>query len=303
MLTNTDHAPILLWFTGKGRIRAAEALTAVQASVDQGFWAPGVSRSARAALSKANVARACGKRLDSVLKEIDANTRYERDDPTRVWRRIAYQAVMTLLYGLPCAASLDQLASTRDGLADARATFLPGKSMRSMLDGAIQFVRVFQPLWDAMSLLDATRPPPVFTSLGVSPTLTKTLDDLGIAADVDAITYCPLEYYWVDVPASTPGGRVTRECRVRLLWPEGTRFGASRHARDHGRHRKCHACGHAIKNVFNWVPLILKAKDGGGPYGIWVGRDCAKSLFGVDMHGEFPVADGSGSAPAATTAA
>lgn len=50
------------------------------------------------------------------------------------------------------------------------------------------------------------------------------------------------------------------------------------------RHQ-CQACGHAIKNVFNWVPLVVDSAAG-VPHAMWVGKDCAQTLFGVTVKGE-----------------
>jgi hypothetical protein len=77
---------------------------------------------------------------------------------------------------------------------------------------------------------------------------------------------------------------------AELLWPEGTRFGASRFAEEGDRWPvgRCHSCGHAIRKSTNWVPLVA-TDDTGAPLALWVGKDCAQTLFGIKVTGPFDV--------------
>lgn len=43
--------------------------------------------------------------------------------------------------------------------------------------------------------------------------------------------------------------------------------------------------GHAIKDPFNWVPL-LAYNHKKTPHALWVGRDCAEKLFGCEVEGD-----------------
>ena len=75
---------------------------------------------------------------------------------------------------------------------------------------------------------------------------------------------------------------------MRIVWPDGTKHCANRFAkvgRSRSGNAQCHACGHAIKSAYNWVPLTL-THESGELHSFWVGRDCAKKLFGVEMKGE-----------------
>ncbi len=117
-------------------------------------------------------------------------------------------------------------------------------------------------------ILDAQRPKPTFTLLGVSPTITATLSAMGFTGAADA---------WVETPKLIVERTDDGGWRVRLVWPEGTVFNTSRFALS-GDH--CHACGHRIKNPYNWVPAVVMA-TGQAPRAVWVGHDCAESVFGV----------------------
>lgn len=75
---------------------------------------------------------------------------------------------------------------------------------------------------------------------------------------------------------TAPGGQ--------LKWPEGTKFNATGYCRTANNHQ-CQACGHAIKNAFNWVLLVVDSAAG-VPHAMWVGKDCAQTLFGVAVKGE-----------------
>ena len=83
---------------------------------------------------------------------------------------------------------------------------------------------------------------------------------------------------------------------VVIDWPDGTLHFRSKFLRSEN-HELCQACGHAIKDPFNWVPILaygteplehqligVPAKS--VPYSLWVGRDCAHKLFGCEAEGD-----------------
>lgn len=123
---------------------------------------------------------------------------------------------------------------------------------------------------------DSIRPKPTFTKLGASPTVTATLNDLK-AIDVDV---CPIEFKLVE---DKNGARYVGF----LIWPEGILHHTSKYSYTDSN-QQCQACGHAIKNATNWLPLILSSSDG-KKRSLWVGRDCAKTLFGINMGGELEI--------------
>ena len=264
-----NAAAVLSYFTGKSLEKATPALDLLLKSVAQGFWLHGVSRGVRAALGKANVAMKIAKRDYATLEGAKPKDYFDGEKYGRkAWAR-------ELNFGMKfghCHEVDLAFAGKHCVTAEQKAAFKV----------AVAWYEVMFPVCDAMRVLDATRPPPVFTSVGVSPTLTRTLRDMGVNAEAGAISVCPIEFE--KVTKLDKHGREYFEFLVKMLWPEGTKHNMSRYASA----CNCHACGHSIRNNFNWVPLVLVTKD--GPRSAWVGRDCAKSLFGVDMTGDFELA-------------
>lgn len=269
-----DRAAVLAWYTGKALANATAALDVLQQSAAAGSWLPKVSRKVMAALSKPNVA---AKFADANRDALDAINHYRRDNNfkrphTECGTRIAidlrygaFQAVQTMNW--PALEAGCQSDAERAALAVAR-----------------KFAADFAPVAALVTKLDATRPLPVFTSLGLSPTVTATLASIGVEGTPATLRVCPIE--WIQVQDTDPEtGKITFRYVGRLLWPENTRHDTSRHAHGNGAHQQCHACGHAIKNGYNWVPLLVD-DAAGTPRSLWVGRDCARNLFGVAVTGD-----------------
>jgi hypothetical protein len=242
---------VLRWFSGSSLVKAKEALELVDASVEQGSWIPGASRKAWAAM-KPNVAKKTIK-VDSGYKASKADSAIH----------------FAIAYG-----SFGGVA----GLTLQDAT-------RELNDDALEFYIDFQPLVDAMRKLDATRPVPTFTTMNASPTVSAELKRQG-AVQVEV---CPIRYE--ERSKTDEKGNVTYFMVAILEWPEGTKHNTSRYAYGTATNNQCHACGHAIKRMFNWVPLVLTT-EAGEKRSLWVGRDCAKTLFGVDMAGDLELAEG-----------
>jgi hypothetical protein len=260
---------ILKWFTGKGREKAAAALAQVQKCLDQGFWDLGVSRSARAALTKANVASKLARKNDW-LEKIRPDSY-----PHNTWADRAEDGwELSFMMRYTAMERMKEL-----NIAKIRAK-VPTEEGKKVVDQGAAFITDFLPLAKAFEELDSRRPPPVFTSIGVSPLLTETLRTLRIDADPKNIQVCPSHVEWV-TRKRKDGTTVQFPIQV-LDWPEGTIHGASpKGCMGLG----CEACGHAIRNPRNWVPLVLTQRDG-KLISLWTGRDCAQSLFGVKMTGD-----------------
>lgn len=265
-----DRAAVLSWFTGKGLEKATVALEQVMASVEQGFWTPGVSRSAMAVLSKSNVAATMARnnRWIGEMKAPSASSKFDSGNR-------GFPLHMALSYGF---------AQISGRTAVDFSTLLGWCSNDVQVDvitKAQRFWNDMAPLALAFKALDATRPPPVFTSIGLSPSVTATMQN----AQMDAgskIEMCPVRF---EEQERTIKGKVVKVMVGILLWPEGTKHNCSRYSYGTDRNLQCHACGHAIRNPGNWVPLILTGKDN-VPRSFWVGKDCAGNIFGVNMKGE-----------------
>lgn len=258
-MTNLNHAAVLAFFTGKSLENATRALALLEESMAHGSWTKGSKVKVHAALSKSNLAAKVAKPFS------DLSFGFEYNDP----RRKALQGVyFTLAHGRFDGAKLDVSSlESESAYADLLATFRA-------------YVAAFAPVAAALAKLDASRPVPVITAIGASPTVTATLQSLE-AVKVDV---CPMEFFQVErINAKTK--KVEFVTVVKLLWPEGTLHGSSRwqHQDD-----QCEACGHRISNPYNWVPLVLNATDG-TPKSLWVGRDCASTLFGVELTGDLEI--------------
>lgn len=204
-------------------------------------------------------------------KQLEAVGDYRTPDAERGWN------VATLLqFGNWRRVSSIDFDAVRNRISD--------EELAHVVDLAQLFAGDFAPLIELVEVLDATRPAPVITSVGASPTVTKLLTSLGLLLNVDTIRTPPVE--WVVAERVTREGKryLTKVGYIR--WPRGTVHNASRYAAGTDRNVQCHACGHAIRNVFNWVPLLLD-DDHGVPHSLWVGRDCAETLFGIRVKGDF----------------
>jgi hypothetical protein len=248
----SQYAVVLKWFSGSALAKAKDALELLDASVELGSWVPGASRKVYAALGKPNVAS----------KTIKLNNSYD-----------APNAESALMYAVKYG-SFGRMV--RLSLQDAT---------RELNDDALEFYIDFKPMVDMLAKLDATRPVPVFTTMNASPTVSAELK----RHDAASVEVCPMEFN--EVEAIDEKGNKYFKTVVKLVWPVGIKHNTSRYAYGTDNNNQCHACGHAIKNAFNWVPLILTTGKG-EKKSLWVGRDCAKTLFGVDMTGDLEIIGG-----------
>jgi hypothetical protein len=247
----SPFSAILKWFSGAALVKAREALQLLDASVEHGSWIPGASRKVRAALGKANVA----------AKTLEVTSDYSGPKAeVAVYRAFTYGAYGSML-------------------------MLSAVEIRRLSAEAQQFVADFKPVALTMERLDATRPVPVFTTMNASRTVSAELKRQG-AVNVEV---CPIKWEFQEL---VDDNGVTSYVPVAiLLWPEGIKHHTSRYAWGTSQNRQCEACGHAIKNNYNWVPLILTT-EAGEKKSLWVGRDCAETLFGVKMTGDLEIAKG-----------
>lgn len=268
---------MLSWFSGKSLENAKLALDLLAQSEALGYWIPNASRKVRAAMSKQNVAaKYAGKHLNA-MEYFGINIsdqRWEEGSPAEFGREIR------------SAFSYGNIYRIQDLDFDAARKTARNDLEKEIVENGRRFAADFAEVAALITRLDATRPKPVFTSIGVSPTLTATLTDLGVGgASLDTIRPCPMEHVLVE-KTNPKTGKKYFEYETRLVWPENTVHGASRY--DQTRNNmQCQACGHAIKNAFNWVPLLVDVA--GVPHSLWVGRDCCKSLFGIEMKGELDI--------------
>jgi len=259
MLTEQQKDTILSWFKPhtKAHENAKVALQLINDSLAEGSWLPKASRRVAAALNKSQLAIQLGRAIEKKL-EVRKHNNSNIHLPS-------HRVVGHLLYGEFRAMQTAKLDETLLDDSDKREV------MRYQL--------AFAPVARLMAILDDTRPKPTFTTLGVSPTITTTLADMGVSLLPGTVRLCPLE--WRQIEVTRAGGVKVKTWIAISLWPANTVHGRSRFSTaDH-----CEACGHRIKNPFNWVPLLLD-DAAGVPHSLMVGKDCAASVFGIKLTGE-----------------
>jgi hypothetical protein len=147
------------------------------------------------------------------------------------------------------------------------------------LEEAARWAADFAPLARLVELLDSRRPRPEIVFKTLSPAVLENVGKV-IGMDLSTVRAPKIEYTWVDWV--DPDGVRHGICQGKILWPEGTRHGVSRWSDG----SQCHACGHTIRNPTNWFPIVADATGGEAPASLWVGRDCARKLFGCEVTGD-----------------
>lgn len=281
MTTSTPHA-IEKWYSGKAlaTIRSF-VLPALAEAEAAGYWQPGVSRKVRAALNKPNVAIKFARANDRNYSTSTSAGLLHDVGVDRAARDIRYTTegrrfVSAMRYGsFGEAPALVALGNTLE-------PYCVNDEERAALATARQWALDFAPVAELVARLDATRPVPTVVLGSLSPTVAANLGrSLGIA--FETISVPTIEWSWVEMEIK--GARV-RVPVAKILWPEGTQHNRSRFAfGSRAGNHQCHACGHAIQRADNWIPLLARDAAGENPLSLWVGRDCAKRLFLVDVKG------------------
>lgn len=269
------------WFSGKSRtILLTEIEPLLVQAYDQKFWPKGASRKVVAALNKQNVAIKFAR-----ANERDHNDREGepegllddiRDNRKKSWnaKLEAHDILMAMHFGqvLKAPGLVD--------LAQKLVPFVRNESEKAALEIATGWVKDFAPVGELIAKLDATRPVPTYVFKTLSPSVVSNVGaDIGIK--MTSIRMPEIEVIWVTRTIEVNGQpREVEFPMARIKWPEGTRHFVSRFSLgSRAGHEQCHACGHAIKDPYNWAPILADTDD--GPVSLWVGRDCARQLFGV----------------------
>jgi len=134
--------------------------------------------------------------------------------------------------------------------------------------------------------LDAARPLPVITAIGLSPKVTKTLTESNLDLDVGTIKMPPIAYRMVKLTDNDGNVVLDKETKEPVMvrhyypdWPMGTLHGESRFAMS-GSRLSCEACSKTIPSG-RFVPIMAKCKRLDETVSLWVGTDCAKNIFGI----------------------
>lgn len=262
-----NFEPILEWYSGKGHDTIVARTIPMLVQAEQlGYWPKGVSRTVRATLNKQNVAKRWAHAVEKKFGEhLFGSFHLRHDHPL-------YDAHYCLTFGLVERAPrlLRELRTPQRFLG----------AEQPYAQDAMRWAEAFAPIAELMTLLDSRRPKATVVMKTLSPTVAKNVGE-HIGLDVATIQTPPMHGEWVEFVHK---GRKISVIEIVVDWPEETRHNASRFHHS-GNHEQCQACGHAIKDPFNWVPLL--AYDAHQvPHSLWVGRDCASKLFGCEVEGD-----------------
>jgi hypothetical protein len=155
-----------------------------------------------------------------------------------------------------------------------------------------QWANDFLPIVELIRLLNSRRPKPTYAFGTLSPTVVENVNkNLKICLTNITVPEMKGEWRKVQRPIKGRPGKF-EEVEVYFIepvWPEGTKHCVSRFSYgSKAGNSQCEACGHAIKNPWNWVPLLGTTPT--GPVSLWVGHDCAENFFGckvLDGEAEF----------------
>lgn len=262
-----NQGAILEWYTGKAQVAVRDhVIPTLSKAALAGYWPKGESRKVKALLNKQTVAARWGKRNEGTLRSIEMETMGSRIT--------GYCLSHAMQFGIVGLAPSN---------VDLAARFRPhaGPEQIEALDVAARWAAVFAPVARLIELLDARRPRPTVVFRSLSPTVARNVGK-AMGMNLSTVRAPEIVYEWVDW--IDPSSGENKSISVgRIEWPEGTKHGSSRWSCGNDQ---CHACGHRIKDRTNWFPIVADDGSGGAPASLWVGRDCARKLFGCEISGD-----------------
>lgn len=151
-------------------------------------------------------------------------------------------------------------------------------------DYALAWLQLAKEAYELINELDVARPKPVITKIGLSPKVTKTLQECNLDLDLSTIAYPEMETFTMEVLVTVKNKKtgefenkwVEQEFQ-RPIWPKGTVHHSSRFAVGS---MHCEACGKKIPSG-RFVPFYAFDKKSHKNVSMWVGCDCAKNIFGI----------------------
>jgi len=268
-ISTIDVDRIVRWYSGRSRDRVIEILPRVAASVTQGQWEAGLARIARSVLRR----HVTSARSFVFIDKTDyAGGRVSLDRLYRLGSDgIRLRNAMKFAYFQSAFDLIEEArrAVTHHENAENAAVSLATKA-------ALAWVEDFAPLAAAFSKLDAARPKPNYVFREISWTVFDNVSrEMGLLFETVQMP----DVRWTEREVIGKFGETTKIWVGEILWPEGTRHHTSRFASG----AQCEACGHGIRSG-HWIPLVLGA-PGCPPKSLWVGRNCARHLFGCRMSG------------------
>lgn len=296
---------ILEWYSGKARERIVNfAIPTLAECEELGYWKKGVSRTLKAALNKQNEARKFidksltkRKQLAGSDAKVTNGDLLENLHGAKHTTKEMERGLGTHEKGFYLAHAMRfgsfGLAKKNIALAERLQPYAE-KADRETFEAwgaALRWAKAFEPVAELIKLLDSRRPKPVIAFGGtLSPTVWA---NVGRAMEIEMSTLGapPSHGEWVEKEMLINGKmQKVSVWEVTIDWPKGTKHNMSKFVRNQeSGNWLCQACGHAIKNPYNWVPLLAYTKPDkvhGTPLSLWVGRDCAQKLFGCEVEGD-----------------
>lgn len=255
-LAVADVAIVAGHFKGARLTMFTDSIAVIRASVEQGTW---LSRGRQRADKGINKGIASKHLKSPRLVHGDARS------------RALYRVYFAIEFG-KCLRADDLAVATDDDLL-AIAPKIPVEVTRAWL-------RLMVVLRDIYTDLDASRPLPVYTEIGLSPKVTATLQDIGLELDLATRRMAPIDWRWEQERDKNFALVFQSDGEPKMVkvyfvnWPEGTVFGSSRFA-----DRDCEACGKSIPSRM-FVPILI-ANKAGTEHGFWFGCDCARNILGI----------------------
>ncbi len=123
---------------------------------------------------------------------------------------------------------------------------------------------------DAYAALNAARPLPTITPIGLSPKVTATLTEMNLDIELPSIKMAEIERYEFTY---IKDGKEVVGVEYLVKWTKDIKHGQSRF------HSGCQACGKNIPSG-RFVPVEAVCKKN-GLISLWLGCDCAKNIFGI----------------------
>jgi hypothetical protein len=275
-----DLTHILAWYTGKAQDVIRDfVLPTLAAAEAEGCWPPKTSRTVHATLNKQAVAtrfaRAHARRehrdgdvgLLGDVMEVRGSLHFK--SRFRSWDLLHAMQFGNVLW-----------APQARELANQLAPYCASDAEREALVTARRWATDFVPVAEILARLDAARPKPTFAFKEIS---RGVLENVGRSMGLTFETVRAPEIKWHRKESMDSQGKIQLVIWGEILWPAGTRHNTSKFS---AGSNQCHACGHGIRDPFNWVPLVMDSARGDSPASLWVGRDCARHLFGCVVTGE-----------------
>jgi len=241
---------------GSRKNKFLASVDGINQSLKIGGWVPGVSRKANTGFYQG-----CGIRIER----------------NATHRSALSELTFSLHYGHP----VQDVAACMGLLTD--------KEMKKHTHQFVEaWVRLCNEKDAAIKFLNSLRPLPVYTEIGLSPKVTKTLTEVNLKLDLSTVKVPEIDSYLRPAlnkdgtPKMNHQGEAVMEVVYFIRWPKDTAHLMSRFSSRH--HTHCEACGKAIPSG-RFVPVQAKDQGMNRHVSLWVGSDCAKNIFGIKDNG------------------